>query len=123
MSYITGTADTGDFTAGYMKFGSGNRNLIILPGLSVQSVLPYAGAVEKQYKIFEKDYTVYLIERRNELPDRYSIVDMAEDTARVMKTLGVDKADIFGASQGGMIALTLAASAGSFRKGGNLCQA
>ena len=34
---------------------------------------------------------------------------MAEDTAEVMKTLGIEKADLFGASQGGMIALTIAA--------------
>lgn len=109
MSFITSTVRTDSFSAGYMKTGEGSRNLVILPGLSVQSVLPYAGAVEKQYEAFLKDWTVYLIERRNELPAHYSISDMARDTAAVMKALCIEKADVFGASQGGMITLTLAA--------------
>lgn len=109
MSHITSTVNTGLFTAGYMKFGNGSRNMVILPGLSVKSVLPYAGAVEKQYEIFSQKYTVYLIERRNELPCSYPVNCMVDDTAEVMRALGIEKADIFGASQGGMIALSLAA--------------
>ena len=39
----------------YIKFGTGNTPLVILPGLSVQSLLPLAEAIEKQYEIFESD--------------------------------------------------------------------
>ena len=109
MSIITSTVQTDSFSAGYLKFGSGKRNLIILPGLSVQSVLPYAGSIEKHYEVFSEKFTVYLLERRNELPPEYTINDMAADTAAVMNALDIEKADVFGASQGGMIALTMAA--------------
>ena len=42
----------------YVRFGSGKRNLIILPGLSVQSILLSANAVESAFKAFEKDFSI-----------------------------------------------------------------
>lgn len=103
------TADTGSFTMNYVRFGSGKRNLIIIPGLSVQSILLSANAVESAFKTFEKDFSIYLFDRRNELPPFYTIYEMAEDMASVLKTLGLEHNCIFAASQGGMMTLCLAA--------------
>lgn len=96
------------FTMEYCKFGRGKRNLVMLPGLSVQSVLGSAAAVEDGYQLFTKDYTIYLFDRRKEIPSDYSIHDMAKDTVTVIKALGLKDLYIFGASQGGMIAQVIA---------------
>ena len=92
----------------YIRFGNGKRELVIIPGLSIKSVIPLAELIERQYGIFSNDFTVYLFDRRKKLPKPYSVSDMADDTARVMKALGISDACVFGASQGGMIAMFLA---------------
>jgi pimeloyl-ACP methyl ester carboxylesterase len=92
----------------YACFGSGKKALVILPGLSIKSVADSAVAVEKAYRRFEEDYTVYLFDRRANVENGYTLKCMADDTAAVMRRLGIEKADIFGASQGGMIAMYLA---------------
>ena len=82
--------------------------MVILPGLSVQSVMASAQAIAQAYDIFANDYTVYVFDRRNELPEDYSIHQMAEDTAQVMKFLGLENICLFGASQGGIMSLLIA---------------
>lgn len=54
------TVRTPSFTMEYVRFGSGEKHFVILPGLSVQSVLISAQAVAAAYKSFAQDYTVYL---------------------------------------------------------------
>ena len=39
------TVRTDGFTMDYFKFGSGDKTLVIIPGLSVDSVILFAGAV------------------------------------------------------------------------------
>ena len=92
----------------YCVFGKGRRNFVILPGLSVKSVMLSAQAVEDAYKVFADEYRVWLFDRRRNMPETYSISEMAEDTAVVMEYLGLEGAYVFGASQGGMIAQVLA---------------
>lgn len=92
----------------YFSFGKGERAFVILPGIDVKSVLTSAKAVENAYSMFTDDYTVYVFDRRSNCPADYSIREMAADTAAVMCELGIKDADIFGASQGGMIAQYLA---------------
>lgn len=89
-------------------FGSGERAFIILPGLSVHAVTGSADAVADAYRDFAENYTVYLFDRAKNLPEGTTVRDMAADTAAAMDALGIEKADIFGASQGGMMALWLA---------------
>ena len=92
----------------YLRFGSGSQTLVILPGLSVKSVMESADAVAEAYAVMTERYTVYLFDRRRELPRVYPISDMAADTAEAMKTLCFSYVDMFGASQGGMIAMEMA---------------
>ena len=105
----TETVITGDFSMDYFKFGCGDEVFVILPGLSVQSVMNSADAVAEAYGILTKRCTVYVFDRRKELPDTYSVFDMAADTAAALTALGIGKATVFGASQGGMIAAVMAA--------------
>ncbi len=92
----------------YIAFGHGKKNFVILPGLSIHSVMGLATAVSEAYKSFTNEYTVYLFDRSSYLEEGYTIQQMATDTAMAMEALGITKADIFGASQGGMMALCLA---------------
>lgn len=98
---------TDTFEMNYFCFGEGDRTLVILPGLSVQSVMGLAEAVANEYEVMAKDFTVYVFDRRSELPLAYSVSDMARDTAEAFRMLGLHDVSLFGASQGGMIAMEL----------------
>ncbi len=92
----------------YAVFGSGEQPLVILPGLSLKSVLDAADAVAAAYDQFSRDYTVYLFDRPRSAPARDSVRAMAADTAAVMRSLGLAGCAVFGASMGGMLAQYLA---------------
>ena len=102
------TVKTEMFSMDYFRFGHGKETLVILPGLSVQSVMGFADAVAEAYQMFADDYTVYVFDRRKELPPSYSVHEMAQDTAEAFHALGLDRINLFGASQGGMIAMEIA---------------
>lgn len=95
----------------YVSFGSGSKNFIVLPGLSdgLATVKDKAWILSAPYKKFLRDYTVYMFSRKNQMPDGYSIRDMADDQVLAMKELGIEKAYLLGVSQGGMIAQYVAA--------------
>ena len=103
------TVRTDSFSMDFFKFGSGAKTLVILPGLSVQSVMLSADAIAKAYGVLANDCTVYVFDRRKEPPHAYSVDDMAADTAEAITAAGIKRAYIFGASQGAMIAMKIAA--------------
>lgn len=92
----------------HIVFGSGTKNFVILPGLSVHSVMGLADAIAEAYKDFCEEYTVYVFDRAENIREGYTVRNMAEDTAAAMRELNIGNADVFGASQGGMIAMYLA---------------
>ena len=94
----------------YIRFGTGPRTLIMLPGLgdSLRSMKGTALPMAIMYRIFAKDFTVYAFGRKSNLPAGYTTRDMARDQALAMELLGIERADIFGVSMGGMIAQHLA---------------
>ncbi|MBO6039883.1 MAG: alpha/beta hydrolase, partial [Oscillospiraceae bacterium] len=108
MSIRIETVRTSDFSMQFFRFGRGEKTLVILPGLSIQSVMGAADAVAEAYQSLEDSYTIYVFDRRAELPSPYTVHDMARDTAEAFAALGLEKVYLFGASQGGMIALVLA---------------
>ena len=108
MSIRIETLRTEDFSMDFFCFGSGDKTLVILPGLSVQSVMGAADAVAAAYESLAERYTIYVFDRRAELPASYPVRQMARDTAAAFAALGLRKVCLFGASQGGMIALVLA---------------
>ena len=102
------TIQTERFAMNYCRFGQGKRKLVILPGLSVQPVLAAGDAIAQAYSLLAEDFTLYLFERRSDLPESYSVQDMAEDTACVFRALDLGPVCLFGASQGGMMAMEIA---------------
>ena len=92
----------------YITFGSGAKTLIMIQGLSTRSIKGAADSLAFLYRIFAKDYTVYLFDRRKNIPDGITVRELACDIADAMDALGLSNADIFGVSQGGMIAQHLA---------------
>lgn len=92
----------------YFRFGHGDRTLVILPGISVQSVMGAADAVASAYQPLEDDFTIYVFDRRKDLPPVYTVRDMARDTAKAFRELSLDQVCLFGASQGGMMAQVIA---------------
>ena len=100
--YIAGTD--------YICFGTGKRALVILPGLGdgLRTVKGTALPMAWMYRIFARDFTVYMFSRRERLPVGVSTRDMARDLAEVMDALGIQKAAVLGVSMGGMIAQWLA---------------
>ena len=93
-----------EFEMNYAVFGSGSKNFIMLPGLSIKPVTLSADVIAENYALFADEYKVYVFDRRRDFPDDYSIHDMASDTAFVLRSLGLFDSYIFGVSQGGMIA-------------------
>lgn len=104
----SGVVKTNGFEMDYCSFGNGDKISVLIPGLCIQSVMGAQDAVEAGCAVLNDDFTTYLIDRRREIPDDYSIYDMADDTAAAMKELGLSNTYLFGASQGGMIAMVIA---------------
>lgn len=65
----------------YVSFGHGSKNLIVLPGLSdgLLTVKGKALLLAGSYTKYFNDYTVYMFSRKNDMPEGYSIRDMATD--------------------------------------------
>ncbi len=108
MKYEIKSVITDSFEMEYMKFGSGNRTMVIIPGISFFSALLSAPSIAEAYSAFAENFTVFLFDRKKRIERGYSIEEMAEDTVTAMKEAGIKKACIFGSSMGGMIAQSIA---------------
>ena len=106
-----GSVKIGSTDMYYVTFGSGSKYLVVMPGLSdrLATVKNKALFLGSPYRKFLKDYTVYMFSRKNDMPEGYSIRDMADDQVEAMDRLGIKKACVLGVSQGGMIAQYIAA--------------
>jgi len=102
------TLSLGTTSMDYVVFGSGTRPLIMIPGLNVRGVRGAGISLAFMYRMFAKRYRVYVFDRKEEIPEGYTVRDIAADTAEAMRLLGISNADVFGVSQGGMIAQYLA---------------
>ena len=109
MDTVHGTVETGSFSMRYFRFGKGERTAVILPGLGIKSVMDMSDGVAREYSVMEDDFTVYVFDRREDIPEGYTVRGMASDTAEALSHLGLGEICLFGASQGGMIAMAMAA--------------
>ena len=92
----------------YVTFGKGKKNLIMIQGLNTKGIKGAGLSLAYMYRIFAKDYKVFLFDRRPDVTEDITVRDMAEDIAHAMDALKITNADVFGVSQGGMIAQYLA---------------
>ena len=99
---------TDGFSIGYFRFGQGKRPLVIIPGLSIKSILLYKDAIAGAFASYNEDFEVYVFDRREELPEIYTVSDMADDYIKAFDALGLKDLSLYGASQGGMISLAIA---------------
>ena len=97
-----------DMQLDYITFGNGAKPLVMIQGLNTRGIKGAALTLAYMYRIFAKDYKVYLFDRRPIVQEGITVRDMASDIAMAMDILRITNADIFGVSQGGMIAQYLA---------------
>ena len=95
----------------YIAFGRGEKILIMIPGLGdgLRTVRGLALPMAAMYRRFGRHYRVLMFSRKNRLPEGCTTRDMAADLKAAMDALGIDRADVLGVSQGGMVAQHLAA--------------
>lgn len=91
-----------------ITFGRGTRPLILIQGLNTRSIRGMALPLAVLYRIFAKDFAVYLFDRRENLGPCVTVRELAADVAAAMDALKIRQADVLGVSQGGMIAQYLA---------------
>ena len=103
-----GKIDLGYTKFDYIAFGNGTKPLIMIQGLNTRGIKGAGASLALMYRIFAKDFRVYLFDRRENLDNGITVRDFALDIAAAMEKLGVGCADVLGVSEGGMIAEYLA---------------
>lgn len=109
MNVVEKKVNIDDTYMNVIKFGNGKENLVIIAGVTLCGLEGQGDAIAEAYKVFTEEYTVYLVERKKEMPKVYSVQQMAEDLHRVLSEIGIKKTHLYGVSQGGMIAQCIAA--------------
>lgn len=91
-----------------LSFGDGARALVVIPGLSATKVTAASTLLKGVFKQFTSEWTVYVIDRPEIIPEGTTNESLAETYAAIMEEIGINDADIIGVSQGGMIAQYIA---------------
>ena len=99
----TGTQD-------YIRFGSGPKTLVMIPGVGdgLKTVKGMALPFAFLYRGLAGDFTVYVFSRRRVLSPGMTTREMAEDLNSAMDALGLSSVALVGVSQGSMISQWLA---------------
>ncbi len=93
----------------WFRFGKEDGpKVVILPGISLKSVMGSKDAVIGAYSYLAQDYDVYLFERIRVLQGGYDVYDMADDTLRAIRAIGLEEVNVMGVSMGGMMAMAMA---------------
>jgi pimeloyl-ACP methyl ester carboxylesterase len=96
----------------YNRLGDGPRTLVIFQGLAFENK-PLTGLMAmlflSPYTVLAKDFTMYVVMRKPGLPDGYSMKDMADDYATMIREEFGGPVDVVGISTGGSIVQHFAA--------------
>jgi len=100
---------SGYFKSGlaYNRSGKGSRDLIVFQGLMFENK-PQPILFTRMYKFLWDKYTVYEVLRKPGLPVGYTLEDMADDYAALIREEFSAPVDIIGVSTGGSIAQVFA---------------
>jgi len=97
----------------YNRFGHGSSILVIFQGLLFENK-PMAGFMAKKffemYNSIAEEYTIYIVNRKPGLPKGYSLQDMADDYAEMIREEFGCPVDVLGISTGGSIVQHFAAN-------------
>lgn len=104
------STNAGYFRSGlpYDRLGHGPRPLVVFQGLVFENK-PQSGMTFKMYRFLGHDYTVYVVLRKPGLPQGYTLRDMADDYAAMIREEFRGPIDVIGLSTGGSIAQPFAA--------------
>jgi pimeloyl-ACP methyl ester carboxylesterase len=91
----------------YVRAGKGPKPLIIFQGLMFENK-PQPG-MTFGYGFLEKEYTLYAVLRKPGMPQGYSLKDMADDYATLIRQEFGGPVDVIGVSTGGSVAQHFAA--------------
>lgn len=80
----------------YIRFGSGKKPLIMIQGLNTRGIKGAALSLAYMYRIFAKEYTVYLFDRRPVVYDGITVRDMASESqgGMIAQYLAIDRPDL-----------------------------
>lgn len=106
MSYNVkeGTLNFGDHTMDYAVFGNGDKPLLLIRGLNITRLQGTVPNLIRRYRKYADNFRIYVIDRREPLPEVITDEFIAEDVYEGMKKLGLERVPVIGNSQGGMIA-------------------
>lgn len=96
----------------YNRLGHGPRIVVIFQGLLFENkplTGPLARSMTRIYRFLEADYTAYIVTRKPDLPQGYSMRDMSNDYAAMIREEFEGPVDVIGTSTGGSIAQVFAA--------------
>ena len=91
----------------YMKMGESPRILVVFEGLNFNHKPPLGMTLRMNsmmFKVIARDYTVYMVGRKPGLPEGYTMRDMSNDYAEMIRHDIGTIVDIAGVSTGGPIA-------------------
>lgn len=105
---------SGYFNCGlpYARIGCGSDSIVLFDWFGVENKAPVGinlRMLRKAFKAYLKNYSVYLVTRKQGLPGGYTTRDMSDDYARMIRDEFRSPPDIIGLSTGGEIAQHFAA--------------
>jgi pimeloyl-ACP methyl ester carboxylesterase len=101
---------SGYFAGGlpYNRLGHGSQPLVVFQGLAFENK-PQPMLAVQMYKFLGEDYVVYLVLRKPGLPQGYTLQNMADDYASMIREEFNGPIDVIGISTGGSIVQHFAA--------------
>lgn len=101
---------SGYFRSGlpYNRLGHGPRPLVVFQGLMFENK-PQSGLTTQMYNFLKEDYEIYAVLRKPGMPQGYSLRDMADDYATMVREEFGGPVDVIGISTGGSIVQHFAA--------------
>lgn len=98
-----------DASVRFFCFGAPEgQPLVIIPGVALKSVTESADLIAQQYMSAAENHRIIVIDRRSPVGEDCSIKILAQDVIDVLDSLSVKNADLYGVSQGGLIAQAVA---------------